>query len=475
MWNKYFIATRSEDALAILAEKQDKCRLIAGATDLILELERGVRKGIDTLVDISRLPGLDTIRIDNDGLIHIGALVTHNQCLSSALLREKALPLVQACWQVGSPQIRNRGTIAGNLITASPANDSISPLIALGAEVCLKSTAGMRWVNLNSFYMGVRKTVMHPDEMMTEIRFPAMQSTDTGLFYKLALRNAQAISLLNATLILRMNGDVVEQAVITLGAVAPTIIHAIEAEQFLTGKLLCEDVVEKAAELASQVASPITDVRSSALYRKEMVKVTLRRGLQALAQGESLVPIPRNPVLLSAEPITADPVESGYTDDKPIQAIVNGQPCTFTNGHHKTLARLLREDGQLQGTKIACGEGECGACTVWLDGKAVMSCLVPAPRAHGANIVTIEGLEKDGTLHPVQSAFVEHGAVQCGFCTPGFVMSAAKLLEEKNNPSHEDILFAISGNLCRCTGYYKIIEAIEHAAHDLIPASGSEV
>lgn len=175
--------------------------------------------------------------------------------------------------------------------------------------------------------------------------------------------------------------------------------------------------------------------------------------------------MPVEPILLWGEQKAEGGMHPADTSPAaPIEAAINGRKYTFENGYEKTLLRLLREDANLIGTKEGCAEGECGACTVFLDGKAVMACLVPAPRAHGAEIVTVEGLAIDGQLHPVQDAFIEHGAVQCGYCTPGFLMSAAKLLEEKSNPTRNEIEQAITGNLCRCTGYYKIVQAIDSAA-----------
>jgi carbon-monoxide dehydrogenase small subunit len=143
-----------------------------------------------------------------------------------------------------------------------------------------------------------------------------------------------------------------------------------------------------------------------------------------------------------------------------IQLRVNGELYEVAVHPHWTLLEVLREELDLTGAKKCCDAGDCGGCTVILDGKPVVSCLTLAVEADGRDILTIEGLAQNGQLHPIQNAFVEHGAIQCGFCTPGVIMSAKALLDENPNPTEEEVRRAIAGNLCRCTGYVKIVEAI---------------
>lgn len=463
MWKQVISVTSAAEAVTLLAQYGSSARIMAGGTDLLLELERGVRSGIDTVIDISRAAGLSQITLDGE-FIRVGALVTHNAVVGSQLIRSRALPLAQASWEVGAPQIRNRATIAGNIITASPANDTISPLMALGAEVELVSVRGTRRVPLSSFYTGLRKTVMQPDELLTALFVRAMQPDERGIFIKLGLRRAQAISVINVTVVAALQGALVTRAAITLGCVSPTIIRVSQAEAVLIGQSLVPEVIADCARAAAAAPTPISDVRSTAEYRTEMVAVLVTRALRALAAGAPDT-LPVSPAMLWGDSphVTLKNAITHAAGD-PITTTINGEVRIFTTGYAKTLLDFLREEAGLTGTKEGCAEGECGACTVFLDGAAVMACMVPAVRAHDAQVVTIEGLAAEGDLHAIQSAFIDQAAVQCGYCTPGFLMAGAKLLEEYPDPSLEQIQTSISGNLCRCTGYYKIVSAIQDAA-----------
>jgi carbon-monoxide dehydrogenase medium subunit len=468
MWEVYYSPTSVEDALHLLAEHGPEARIIAGGTDLIVELQRGIRD-VEVLIDVTRIGGLNQVSLD-DGFVHVGPTVTHNRAVASDLLFERGYPLVLACWRVATPQLRNRGTVAGNLITASPANDTIAALWALDARLTLRSVDGERTLPFADFYQGVRETALAPNEMVTDIVFPALEPNQRGTFAKLALRRIHAISVVNVAAMLTFEEDIVTRARITMGSVAPTVIRAREAESALVGRDLDEESVEKAAELAVKATSCIDDIRAGAGYRQEAIRVLVRRALSSLRDGDGRQEFPDAPPMLWAATKGSYPRLAGktishcYEGLEPIECTVNGENVVVQGANNKTLLDMLREDVGLTGTKEGCGEGECGACTVWLDGIAVLACLTPAPRAHGTHIVTVEGLAEGDELHPVQQAFIDEGAVQCGYCTPGFVMAGASLLEEISTPTGEQIEVGLSGNLCRCTGYYKIVRAIEKAA-----------
>jgi len=474
MWGHYYTVRSVDEAIGLLAKYAGSARIVAGATDLILELEGGQRPGVSGLIDITRVPGLDQITLDEEGWIHLGPLVTHNHCAVSGLITDRAYALARACWEVGAPQIRNRGTVAGNLITASPANDSITPLMALGAQVILRSASGERTVPLADFYTGLRQTVLREDEFLADIAFPAPSERSRSTFFKLGLRRAQAIAIVNVAAVLEMRENKIVEASLALGSVMPTIVRAEAAENYLRGRTLDAETIRRASELAVEAASPIDDLRSSARYRVEMVRICTTRALRTLAAGTERADYPKAPVTLWGPGEYHWPRELSTSSVHPgtIETVINGRPYQFDSGSGKTLLRLLREEGSLTGTKEGCAEGECGACTVDLDGMAVMACMVPAPRAHGAKIRTVEGLTRDGALHPIQRGFIEEGAVQCGYCTPGFLMSGAMLLEERPDPDVGEIRQSITGNLCRCTGYYSIVNAFERAA-DLHKASSN--
>jgi carbon-monoxide dehydrogenase medium subunit len=459
MWTTIVRPTSLDEALRTLALADRATRVVAGGTDVLVELQRGINPA-ETLVDLSALGALRYVR-DDGATIAIGGLATHNDVLAAPFARTAMLPLAQACIEVGAPQIRARGTIAGNLVTASPANDTIAPLLALDAELALVSISGERVVPLGAFYRGFRATQLRSDELVREIRFRPLGGKRRGVFLKLGLRRAQAISVIDIAIVATFAGDgSIAEVRIALGCLAPTVVRASNAEAFLRGKHLDAAVRAEAGVVAGGDASAIGDLRGSADYRLAALAALVADGLERLADGREAAGYPETPVLLRTPHADAAPLPYDGT----ISAVVNGASRTFVRSEKKTLLDALRDEAGLTGAKEGCGEGECGACTVWLDGSAVMSCLVPASQAHGATITTIEGLADGERLHPLQQAYVDRGAVQCGFCIPGMLMAGAKLLDERRSLGLDDHQAAISGNICRCTGYRKILDAMQDAA-----------
>ena len=464
LWHTIFQPATVQDALALKARYGESARFLAGGTDVIVELSRGVRP-TETIIDLSRIEELRGVVVD-DGSINIRALATHNDVLSSEACVRDALPLAQACLEIGAPQLRTRATIAGNIATASPANDTISALIALNANVTLERMQGTRTIPIEQFFTGFRRTALEPDELIREIAIPRPGSHQRGLFMKLGLRRAQAISVVHIALVVSFDHDRVTGARIAMGCVAPVVIRAPETEGFLAGKQLTAETCRRAGEIAASEAKPIDDVRGSGAYRSGVLANMVSHALQRLANGEERTGWPERPVLLDS----GEKSTPASAEDDGFWATINGEPREFSReSRTTTLLNALRDDLELTGAKEGCAEGECGACTVWIDGQAVMSCLVPAVQAHGCEVTTIEGLAATSgqAMHPVQQAFVDRAAVQCGYCIPGMIMAGAKLLDERPEPTRAETLAALSGNLCRCTGYTKIIDAMQQAVrHD---------
>ncbi len=488
----YVAPTTLDDALELLRHHRADARVIAGGTDLLVELDRGGHAGVELLVALDRLPDVGSITVA-EGVARLGPAVTHNQVVADPRCVAGALPLAQASLEVGSPQLRNRATVAGNVVTASPANDTISALLALGASIELRSVDEVRVLPVAEFITGYRQTRRRDDELVTSLQVPLLGANQRGVFVKLGLRRAQAISVIHLSIVATFAPDdrAVTDLVVAVGSVGPTVVVVPDLADLVAGRSLDRPTVAAVAEAVADGAAPIDDLRSTADYRLATVRTMTERALAALAAGTHGSRWPERPPLLSPDGTAGRPASrpvagaasggSGpgvLAGEDPITAEVNGTPVTRTGAVGVTLLDWLRDEAGIAGVKEGCAEGECGACTVMLDGAAVMSCLVPAARADGAAVVTVEGLatgtgsaaapidhdRPPGSLHPVQRAFIDTGAVQCGYCTPGLLMASAALLAEIDLPTRDQVRSGLAGNLCRCTGYAAIETAVELAA-----------
>ncbi len=462
-------------ALAAL-DDHPGARPVAGGTDLLLDLARSSGPPV-TLVDLSAIAGARDITETSDELVLAGG-VTHNQVVADPRFRRDALPLAQACLEIGSPQLRNRATIAGNLATASPANDSISALMALDATIVLSRLVGgevtTRDVAVGDFFTGFRATVRDRFELITAIRVPKLRAGRRGMWVKLGLRRAQAISVVHAAMVLDLapvdddSAPVVRAARLAVGSVAATVVSVPAFADALVGGPLDADRIAAAADAVAELITPIDDVRATADYRIAVTRTMIGRALRTLAADAADAQWPADPPMLGSRRLPSAPPRADIDDADVIEVTLNGSPASGSGAAGSTLLDWLREHASTAcaGVKEGCAEGECGACTVQLDGAAVMSCLVSAAQADGGEIVTVEGLADADGLHPLQDAFIDDFAVQCGFCIPGFLVAGAALLEECPAPTDAQISLGLSGNLCRCTGYYPIAQAIRTASDE---------
>lgn len=234
---------------------------------------------------MSAIPGFAEIRLE-DGFVVIGAGATHAMIASQELVQRHAPALAKAAGLIGSPAIRNRGTLGGNLVNASPAADTVPPLFVLGAEVSLQGPRGMRWVAVERFATGPGQTVRDPTEIVTAVRFRARQEAYRSVFERLGTRKALAIARVSVAVGSQVDSDgTLHEVRVALGAVAPTVIRATETEVVLEGTIPTDEVVRAASEAVKHEARPISDLRAGADYRREMCGVLLRRALTALVTG----------------------------------------------------------------------------------------------------------------------------------------------------------------------------------------------
>jgi len=457
-----------QDALRVLSERTNAC-VLAGGTNVLVDMKLQ-KASPEVIVDLSGVRELVGIR-EEAGTIRIGALTPIRALATSALLWRRAAALADAAAAFGSTQIAMRGTIGGNICNGSPASDTVPALLALEAEAVLADPDGDRTVTVGDLLKEPGTVRLRQSEILKEVRLPAAGEETTSAFVKLSRVRADLSKVSVAVKLSREDGTI-RTTRIELGSVGPTVVRARRAEGALARKAFSEDVLLEAALLVADEIEPIDDVRSTADYRRKAAVALVHDAVVAAWSRFDAEPVaPRGG---RQRPAATAPVVGRAPEPMQVKAdarvrihlTVNGASHELDVAPNELLLNVLRERLELTGAKYGCGIGECGACTVWLNGEPVLGCLVLAVSADGAEVRTVEGLAApDGTLDPLQQAFIDENAFQCGYCTPGMLMMTKKLLQEIPEPTEGEIRDYLKGNRCRCTGYASIVRAVARASH----------
>ncbi len=458
----YYAPASLAEAVALLNEHDGRARLLAGGTNLVIWMKME-QLAPACVVDVGRIPGLDAVR-PSDGGLTIGALTKIRALRNAPVVQSAYSALSEACAAFGSTQIQSMGTLGGNVCNGSPASDTVPALVAFGAQVALVGPAGERTLPVEKFLLGPGRVALESGELLTEVRLPRPQPGTGSAFIKLS-RVAADLAKASAAAVIVREGDRVVDCRLAFGSVGPTVMRAPAAEALLRGQPFSPELALKAGEAASEAVSPIDDVRSTAWYRREVVKALTHDALvTAWARADESGS-------LGAWETVGEPVESRGAfhvlrgEQREITLTVNGVTHRLAVRPNELLLNVLRERLHLTGAKYGCGIGECGACTVWLDDQPALACLTLAVAADGSQVTTVEGLQgPNGELDPLQEAFIEHAAFQCGYCTPGMLMMTRKLLDEIPSPTEDDVRDQLKGNRCRCTGYASIVRAVQSCA-----------
>jgi xanthine dehydrogenase iron-sulfur cluster and FAD-binding subunit A len=476
-----------QNAMELLSQFGSRARILAGGTDLIVQIKME-RLAPEYLIDITGIAKLDGITV-RDGAVHIGTRTSIRAIRNAPLIQVDYPALAEACAAFSTTQVQVMGTLGGNLCNGSPASDSAPALIAFGAQVVLESSTGKRTLPLEDFFLGPGKTAIREGELLTALVLQPPQPSTGSVFLK-ASRVAADIAKVNAAVVLTRDDDGgrIGDCRLVLGSVAPTPVRAKKAEALLSGKVFTPELVAEAAQVASQEVVPIDDVRSTAAYRREVARVLVYDGLHRAwnraGRGDDLdrkahlrtTARESGPTRAKAAgSASTAPARRSASGEHDIELWVNGIKRSLRVRSNDLLLNVLRDELELTGAKYGCGIGECGACTVLVNGKPVLSCLMLAASAHGSEIITVEGLRgPEGELDPLQDAFIEHQAFQCGYCTPGMLMTAKSLLDESPSPTEADVREYLKGNLCRCTGYARIVQAVMSVADSPVTHPAAE-
>ena len=481
-----------DDAVRLLLE-YPQAQIIAGGSDVLVQMREGKRAGAE-LVSIYGLDELRGVVMEEDGTIRIGSLTSFSHITKDPIIQKYINVLGEAVDMVGGPQIRNIGTIGGNTCNGVTSADSASTLFAWDAVIELSGPDGIRRIPIKDFYIKAGKVDLRPGEIQTAILIPreAYEGYE-GYYIKYAMRNAMDIATLGCSVNVKLSEDkkTFTDVRIAYGVAGPVPMRAVHAEAAGRGLEVTDENIEKIGDTVLEDVTPRDSWRASKAFREHISKLLCKRALREAVRRAGGVISEESQAAMA--PNTSDNEETVTGEKKEAPASISGASegsetakhtimtdsesgkqyklvrCRINGVERETmvdvrasLTDMLRNDYSLTSVKKGCEVGECGACNVIIDGECYNSCIYLAVWADGKEIRTVEGLMgPDGELSDIQQAFIDEAAVQCGFCTPGVIMSAVEILESGKEYTRDELRKQLSGHLCRCTGYENILNAVE--------------